>query len=168
MLIRPEALEQAGGFQAIRGEIIDDCSLAARVKNSGLSLWLGVTRETRSIRGYSSFTAIRDMIARTAFNQLRHSLLLLVVGITGMLLTFVAPLALVFSKSPVVGWVSVAACALMFATYVPVLRLYRVNILAAVTLPFAAIFYLYATICSAANYWSGRGGAWKGRTQDGG
>jgi hypothetical protein len=50
---------------------------------------------------------------------------------------------------------------------VPVLRLYRVNILSAVTLPFAAIFYLYATIYSAVNYWSGRGGAWKGRTQDG-
>ena len=167
MLVRPRALDKAGGFETIRGEIIDDCSLAARVKDSGGRLWLGVTRDTRSIRGYSSFTTIRDMIARTAFNQLRHSLLLLVVGITGMLLTFVAPLALVFSKSPLVGWVSVAACVLMFATYVPVLRLYRVNILAAVTLPFAAIFYLYATICSVANYWSGRGGAWKGRTQDG-
>jgi hopene-associated glycosyltransferase HpnB len=167
MLLRPEALEKAGGVQAICGEIIDDCSLAARVKNCGVRLWLGVTRETRSIRGYSSFPAIRDMIARTAFNQLRHSLLLLSGCVAAMLLTFVAPLALVWSKSQTVGWLSATACVLMFATYVPVLRLYGVNILSAVTLPFAAIFYLYATIYSAVNYWSGRGGAWKGRTQDG-
>ncbi|MGE5205404.1 MAG: glycosyltransferase, partial [Chlamydiota bacterium] len=32
LLIRPEALARAGGIQAIRGEIIDDCALARAVK----------------------------------------------------------------------------------------------------------------------------------------
>jgi hypothetical protein len=35
-----------------------------------------------------------------------------------------------------------------------------------VTLPFAALFYLYATLYSAVNYWLGRGGGWKGRALD--
>jgi hopene-associated glycosyltransferase HpnB len=166
VLLRPEALQQAGGFEAIRREIIDDCSLAARVKETGGKLWLGVTEETYSMRGYGGFKPIRDMIARTAFNQLRHSTLLLGACICAMLLTFVAPLALVWSRSKPVGWIAVAASAMMFATYVPVLRLYRVKILSAVTLPFAAFFYLYATVCSAMNYWLGRGGEWKGRAQD--
>lgn len=166
VLLRPDALEKAGGFEAIRGEIIDDCSLAAAVKLNGGRLWLGITQETRSIRGYGSFASIRNMIARTAFSQLRHSAALLIGCVVGMLLTFVIPLALVWSNDQTTGWIAAAACTLMFATYVPTLRLYRVNILSAVTLPFAALFYVLATIHSAVNYWRGQGGTWKGRAQD--
>ena len=166
VLLRPSALERAGGFEAVRGEIIDDCSLAARVKSSGGHLWLGVTRETRSIRGYESLANLRDMIARTAFNQLHHSWLLLAACVVGMLLTFVAPLAFVWTKNVAAGWIALLACALMFATYIPVLRLYRINILVALMLPVAALFYMYATVYSAVNYRRGSGGKWKGRTQD--
>ncbi len=41
MLIRPAALERAGGIAAIRQEIIDDCALARAVKRSGGKVWLG-------------------------------------------------------------------------------------------------------------------------------
>ncbi|HWC17208.1 MAG TPA: glycosyltransferase [Terriglobales bacterium] len=166
ILLRPAMLEKLAGFESIRGEIIDDCALAARVKRAGGRLWLGASQQTRSIRGYRTFSAIRDMIARTAFNQLQHSWLLLIGCILGMLLTFGAPLVLVFSASRAAGWIALGASVLMFATYLPVLRLYRVNVLAAVTLPFAAVFYIYATLASAFRYRQGRGGEWKGRTQD--
>ena len=166
MLIRPEQLETIGGLESIRSEIIDDCALAASIKEHGGRLWLGVTRETRSIRGYGTPGNIRDMIARTAFKQLRHSASLLAGCIGGMLLVFVAPLALVWSNNRLATWVAFAACILMFVTYVPILRLYRNNILSAVTLPFAAIFYLCATMLSAWRYWRGKGGEWKGRIQD--
>lgn len=166
VLIRSQILARAGGFESIRGEIIDDCSLAARVKNVEGRLWLGVSQKTRSIRGYTTLSSLREMISRTAFNQLRHSWLLLVACIAGMMLTFVAPLALVWAKDRTAGWIAAATCIAMFGSYLPILRLYRVNPLSAVTLPFAAIFYVYATICSAINYCQGRGGQWKGRAQD--
>jgi hypothetical protein len=83
-----------------------------------------------------------------------------------MLVTFALPLALVWSENMSVGWIAAGACVLMFTTYVPVLRLYRINLLSAVTLPFAALFYLYATLFSAVQYWRGSGGQWKGRAQD--
>ena len=166
VLIRPEILEKVGGFESIRGEIIDDCSLAARIKGVGGKLWLGVSRETRSIRGYETLSNVCDMISRTAFNQLRHSLLLLIACIIGMMLAFAAPLALVWTGDKAAGWIAAAASLAMFASYVPVLRLYRVNPLSAVTLPFAAIFFIYATIHSAIKYWRGKGGEWKGRAQD--
>lgn len=166
MLVRREALERIGGLESIRGEIIDDCALAARVKQAGGSLWLGVTEDTRSIRGYGSFSNIRDMIARSAFNQLRHSYLLLAGCLLGMTLVFILPLVLVFSDNELAGWIAALACIMMFASYVPTLRLYRVNVLSALTLPFAAIFYMYATMVSARNYWRGKGGEWKGRAQD--
>jgi hypothetical protein len=153
-------------LESIRGEIIDDCALAKRTKAVNGRLWLGVTDETRSLRSYGTLSNIRDMIARTAFNQLRHSMLLLAGCVAGMLLTFIVPLLLVSSNKPAIGWIGMGACMLMFVSYVPTLRLYRINVLAVVTLPFAALFYIYATIVSAWNYRRGKGGSWKGRDQD--
>jgi hopene-associated glycosyltransferase HpnB len=166
ILVRRELLESIGGLESVRGEIIDDCALAAKVKTAGGRLWLGVTDETRSLRSYGTFSNIRDMIARTAFNKLKHSTLLLAASIVGMLLTFVAPLLLVSWNDRAIGWMAMAAWMLMFISYAPTLRLYRINVLAAVTLPFAALFYIYATVLSAWNYRLGKGGNWKGRNQD--
>ena len=67
ILIRPAALEKAGGIEAIRQEVIDDCSLAARVKRSGGRLWLGASAATRSIRPYGSFFEIGRMISSQRF-----------------------------------------------------------------------------------------------------
>jgi len=60
--------------------IIDDCALARAIKRAGGSIWLGLTLRARSTRSYGSFADIGRMISRSAFNQLRHSYLLL--GIT--------------------------------------------------------------------------------------
>lgn len=166
ILIRSDALDRAGGFAAILSNVIDDCALAARVKQAGGRIWLGVSNSTRSIRGYRTFANIRNMIARSAFHQLRHSALLLVLCFAGMMLTFVAPLVCVFAGERAAGWIGVAACVLMFGTYVPTLRLYRVNPLSALSLPLAVIFYLEATSISAIRFWRGRGGEWKGRFAD--
>ncbi len=95
ILIRPAALEKAGGIAAIRQEVIDDCSLAKRVKHNGGRLWLGASATTRSIRPYEGFAGIGRMISRSAFNQLRHSNLLLLLSMAGMAATYLLPLALV-------------------------------------------------------------------------
>ena len=174
ILIRPAALEKAGGIQAIRQEVIDDCSLAARVKHADGRLWLGASATTRSIRPYGGFAEIGRMISRSAFSQLRHSTLLLLLSIMGMAATYLLPPALVlgalsgYHVAPAALVVGMAAAAwlLMIASYVPVLRLYRLSPLWALALPVAAIFYIGATFHSAVKYWSGRGGQWKGRIQD--
>jgi hopene-associated glycosyltransferase HpnB len=166
MLIRPAALERAGGVAAIRQEIIDDCALARAVKRTGGKVWLGLTAETRSLRAYGSFAEIEQMIARTAFNQLRHSVWLLLGTVLGMLLLFVLPLVLLASRSALLVMVGGAAYLLLSTAYLPMVRFYQLSLLWALTLPFSAVFYVIATIHSALRYWSGRGGEWKGRTQD--
>ncbi|MGB8129423.1 MAG: glycosyltransferase [Candidatus Angelobacter sp.] len=167
ILIRPAALEKAGGIQAIRQEVIDDCSLAARVKRNGGHLWLGASTTTRSIRPYEGFSGIGRMISRTAFNQLRHSNILLFLSIVGMAVTYLFPPALVFAAHRMAPAVLAGvAWLLMVISYVPVLRLYRLNPLWALALPLAAVFYVGATFHSAWKYWRGRGGEWKGRIQD--
>ncbi|MDP9268076.1 MAG: glycosyl transferase family 2, partial [Acidobacteriota bacterium] len=129
-------------------------------------LWLGPTSESRSLRGYGTLAAVGRMISRTAFNQLRHSSVLLLAAVLGMLVLYVAPIALLFSHPPLAIALGAAAAALMLVSYFPALRTYRRNPLWALTLPLAALFYLGATIHSALRYWSGRGGEWKGRHQD--
>ena len=97
MLLRRSALERIGGLSAIRSEVIDDCALARAVKRSGGTIWMGLTRSSRSLRSYTTFSEIRDMIARTAFTQLHYSTLLLLLTLVGMFLTFLAPVILTFS-----------------------------------------------------------------------
>ncbi len=167
ILIRPAALENAGGLQAIRQEVIDDCSLAARVKGNGGRLWLGASATTRSIRPYQGFSGIGRMISRSAFNQLRHSNILLLLSMAGMAVTYLLPPALVFFTHRIApAALGGTAWLLMAVSYWPVLRLYRLNPLWALALPLAAVFYVGATFHSAWKYWTGRGGEWKGRIQD--
>lgn len=166
MLIRPAALRNAGGVAAIRGEIIDDCALARRVKRSGGRVQLGLTSDACSIRSYGGFQEIERMIARTAFNQLRHSTALLLVTTLGLLVTYLLPVALLCSFRATAITCGAITLALMAGAYIPMLRFYGRNPLWAVSLPFVASFYLYATFHSAANYYRGRGGEWKGRVQD--
>ena len=166
MLIRPHALERVGGIAAIRNEIIDDCALARRVKTSGGRVWLGLTADTRSIRPYGSFAAIGKMISRAAFNQLRHSGLLLLATVVGLAVTYLAPPLLVFSARPAATYLGAASWLMMALSFLPTVRLYRLNPLWTLLLPAIALFYLGATIHSAFKFWIGKGGEWKGRVQD--
>ena len=166
MLLRPAALERIGGLAAIRTEIIDDCALARAVKRSGGKVWLGAAAETHSLRRYNSFAGIERMIVRTAFNQLRHSVWLLLGTVLGMLLLFVLPIALMVSGSPLLAFAGAFAYGLMTFVYLPMVRDYGLNPLWTLTLPVAAVFYAWATIHSAVKYWLARGGEWKGRAQD--
>jgi hypothetical protein len=118
------------------------------------------------MRPYDSLAEVEHMIARTAFNQLRHSAWLLLATVLAMLIVFVMPLALLLSGSLLRAGVGGIVYLLLTASYLPMVRFYRLNPLWALTLPFSAVFYVGATIHSALRYWSGRGGEWKGRTQD--
>ncbi len=166
ILVRPEALQRAGGIEAIRGEIIDDCALARAVKHSGGRVWLGLTDSAEQLRGYRSFGEIGRMIARTAFNQLHHSTALLIASLAGLVLTYVLPIAALFSGNLTAAVLGGMAWLAMSLAYAPMVRFYRLNLLWTLTLPAAAGFYMGATILSAVDYWTGRGGQWKGRAQD--
>ena len=166
MLLRPAALARAGGLAAIRGCIIDDCALARAVKSSGGRIWLGLARQTRSLRVYGSFAEIGAMVSRTAFNQLRHSYPTLAATLLGLAVTYLAPPLLLLTGEPAMMGLGAAAWLLMTACYLPMVRFYRVPAAYALALPAVALFYAAATVHSAIQYAAGRGGRWKGRAQD--
>ncbi len=166
MLMRPRALAAMGGLATIRAALIDDCALARAAKNSGARIWLGLTRRSHSTRPYGSFGAVGSMISRTAFNQLRHSYLLLGATLAGLCLTYVVPPVLLLSGKPMPIALGAGGWLLMSIAYWPIVRFYRLAAPWALTLPAVAVFYAAATAHSAVQYALHRGGQWKGRIQD--
>lgn len=168
VLVADAVLARIGGIERIRGELIDDCALAAAVKAAGGGLRLGLTTRSRSVRPYASFDAIRAMVARTAYTQLRYSPLLLAGTVAGMLLLYYIPVAATFAgvrrRRPDIALPGIVAWSLMAGIYAPTLRLYRLPPAGAAALPFAAALYTAMTLDSARRHAQRRGGAWKGRT----
>ena len=164
MLVRREALHAAGGLEAVRSALIDDCALGALMKGQG-SIWLGLTESVDSLRAYPTFADFHRMVARCAFAELRYSPLRLVGAIGGMALVYVAPpLFAIFARGgPQVA--GAVAWAMMVLALAPTLRLYRRPLVGGLALPAVAAAFVGFTFDSALQYWRGRGGYWKGRIQ---
>ncbi len=163
VLVRRDALAQAGGVNAIRRQIIDDCALARAIKPHG-PIWLGISHRAISLRPYG-FADIRNMVARSAYAQLGFSPLALASTLFGMVLIYAVPVLLALFAHGLAQWLGLASWALMVLTLWPILRFYRVSPLWAPALPLIAMTYAGFTLDSAVQYWGGRGGMWKGRAQ---
>jgi hopene-associated glycosyltransferase HpnB len=166
MLVRRDALARAGGIDAIRSALIDDCALARAIKPVG-RIALGVSRLARSRRTYPAFADIRRMVSRTAYDQLGRSPLLLAGTVAGMGLVYVAPPLFALFGAGLTRGLGIAAWALMAAAFQPMLRFYRGSPLWGVALPAIAATYVAFTLDSAYQHARGRGGLWKGRAQAG-
>lgn len=162
VLIRRETLERSGGIEAIRGALIDDVALARRIKPLA-PIFLGHSALATSIRQYPHFSDIWQMIARTAFTQLRYSALYLAGTIAALALVWLVPVAGALAGSGLSRSCGLLACLLAVLSYLPSLRRYRRRGLWALGLPLVALFYMAATIDSARSYWFGRGSRWKRR-----
>lgn len=162
MLVRVDALASVGGIASVRGALIDDCSLAAKLKTVG-PIWLGLTNRVHSIRPYPAFADVARMVSRSAYSQLRYSLLALTGTILGMAITFVAPPALALFASGWPQYLGLLAWAAMSLSFVPTLRYYRLSPIWSVALPGIALLYMTYTLHSAYQHFRRRGGQWKGR-----
>ncbi len=159
ILLRRERLEQIGGFTSLRDALIDDCTLAARIKQAGGRTWLGLTHSAISLRGYPDLKSVWEMVARTAFTQLRYSTGLLLLCTLLMTVAFPLPLLAVVSG----GLYGLSALVLMLLTYLPTIDYYRLPRTWVLGLPPAGCLYLLMTWSSAWRYWRGRRSQWKGR-----
>lgn len=167
MLVRAETLADAGGIAAIRDRVIDDCALAHLLKPHR-PVWLGLTKDTVSLRAYDDLTQIWRMVTRTAYVQLNHSPLLLAGTIVGMLVLYLVPVAAllagIVAENGTLVTLGGGTWLVMAWTFLPTLDLYRLNAGWALTLPVAGVLYALMTMDSARLHYLGRGGAWKGRT----
>lgn len=164
MLVRRDALCAAGGVEAIRGALIDDCALARVLKAQG-PIRLSLTDRVRSIRAYESAQDIRRMVARSAYAQLRYSPLLLAGTVAGMALTYLAPVLLALFGHGLAQTAGLLAWTMMAVAFQPTLWHYRLSPLWGPFLPAIALAYLAFTLDSAYQHARKRGGLWKGRVQ---
>jgi hopene-associated glycosyltransferase HpnB len=186
MLVDRAVLTAAGGLDAISGARIDDVALSRLLKRgAGASCWLGLTRAVTSTRPYDRLADLWDMIARSAYTQLRYSPAALAGTIAGLVWLYLLPpvagiagvAGLVLGGGGLDGgalggataaaWLAGAGLAgwtLMSVSFLPMLRLYRLSPLRALSLPLIALMYAAMTADSARRHHAGRGGEWKGRT----
>ncbi len=168
ILISNQALQEIGGIAAIKDALIDDCALATAVKSQGKKIWLGLSKITTSLRQYDNLKVIWDTIARTAFDQLNYSFLLLVGTVIGMSIIYLAaPICLaigIIATNWLLTGMALFTWLLMACAYIPTLRLYNLSVLWAFSISAIAFLYTLMTIDSAIKYYQGKGGSWKGRT----
>ena len=164
ILLKKETLNGIGGFESLQGALIDDCTLARKVKDAGGRTWLGLSRAARSARPYEGLGDIWNMVARTAFTQLHYSWLLLALCVALMSVFFVLPLIGVVAPTPPPNrLLALAALLLITASYLPVNRYYQLHPVWALTLPIAGILYMLMTLTSAYRYARGQRSMWKKR-----
>ncbi|MGH7894454.1 MAG: glycosyltransferase [Candidatus Binatia bacterium] len=163
ILVRATLLERVGGMAAIRDAVIDDCSFAGVCKRAGGRLWLGYDPGVGSTRGYPGLGAIWDMVARSAYTQLRHSPLILGGCVLGLAYVFGLPTAAVALGSGPIPLLGLVAYAAMVWTYRPMVAYLGCRPGWALVLPVSAGLYTAMTISSAWRHHRGAGAAWKGR-----
>lgn len=166
VLIKASILDQLGGFSCIQSAIIDDCSLAKKVKSIGAKTFLGLTHSVKSHRNYTDLKTIWDMVARSAFTQLMYSNLLLIAVTLIMISMFISPLVVGILGIGDLGdhpLIILAGFLAMMATYVPTLKFYRRSWAWSVTMPIIGSLYIAMTWTSAIRYWMGKRSIWKGR-----
>ncbi len=163
ILAKTDVLREIDAFSSIKGCIIDDCTLAMKIKRHGGSIFLAITKCVRSIREYKRLGEVWAMVERTAYTELHYSPFLLVLTTVLIILSFLVPLAGLFSACFLTFVMSALALSIMLISYVPVLRYYAVSIYLCFTLPLVALLYMGMTWSSAINYYLGNGASWKGR-----
>lgn len=164
ILMETRVLNEIGGFAALKDALIDDCTLAQRVKSRGHRTWLGLTHAARSLRPCHRLGDIWRMVARNAFTQLRYSTALLGLCTLLMVLGFWVPVAGLLLPDPWNKFLAVLALAALMSSYLPTLAFYGRSRAWALFMPLIGTLYLTMTWSAAIRYWRGERARWKGRS----
>ena len=149
---------------AIKDAVIDDCTLAKTIKNSGYNIWIGLTHGVLSQRPYTTLSEIWQMVARTAYTQLFYSVALLLACTAIMILMYWWPLLALFILQGTASVLNILSLLIMVVLFLPTLRFYEFNPFWALFIPPVAALYLMMTWTSAIRYWRGEKSRWKGRS----
>jgi hopene-associated glycosyltransferase HpnB len=164
ILVKTDMLEKVNAFNSLKQCLIDDCSLARKIKNAGGRIWLGLTHSAVSLRPYNKLDNIWAMVDRSAFTQLQHSWLLLLLTTLLMIAAFVNPVLAIIYGDSVAVILGLCTLVFLFICYLPVLNFYSINPLWGCFLPVIGTLFLCMTWSSAWQYLTDKGARWKDRS----
>ncbi|MEM7467990.1 MAG: glycosyltransferase [Pseudomonadota bacterium] len=164
VLMKTSRLREIGGFESLKTAIIDDCTLAKRIKDSGGNIWVGLSHDVRAVRPYETLANIWNMVARTAFTQLHYSIVLLLLCTVLMVIGYLAPVSAILAGDTVTKIWGGIALGLLCASYYPTTKYYDLPSWWCLTLPLAAALFLAMTWTSAYRYLRGERSRWKNRS----
>lgn len=164
ILCKSSIFKEENIYEQIKNKVIDDCNLAKKIKSKKANIWLGLTKMVESQRNYTKLEEVWKMVTRTAFEQLNHSILLLLASLCGMIATYILPFINLFiqNNSDLII-LNVFTILLMTVSFIPTAKFYNLNLVFYLSLPFSSLFYMLMAINSAYNYYFRNGNIWKGR-----
>ena len=164
ILCKSSIFKKENIYEQIKSKVIDDCNLAKKIKSNNSNIWLGLTRMVESQRNYTKLEEIWRMVSRTAYEQLNHSIFLLIVSIFGMITIYILPfINLLVQNSSYLITLNFFSILLMTISFIPTAKFYNLSFPFYFSLPFSSLIYMLMTINSASNYYFKDGNIWKGR-----
>jgi chlorobactene glucosyltransferase len=175
ILMRRSMWADLGGYEAIRGEMIDDLNTARRVKHSGRRLFVAVTPDLVRTRMYENFAGLWEGLRKNAFAAHRFSVLRTGAFLLGNWLTTLLPLGVLsysFVRLATTGvafppemalifWLSLAQYALSASLHLVLISFFRIPWVYALLAPFGALVYSTIALDSMLRTLFGQGVSWK-------
>jgi hopene-associated glycosyltransferase HpnB len=179
ILMRRSTWASLGGYEAIRGEMIDDLNTARRIKHSGRRVFVAITQDLVRTRMYESFSGVWEGLRKNAFAAHRFSVLRMSAFLLGTWFTSLLPVAaLAYSAahlaahpalsgdklSPQIGLVfvlSLAQYALSVVLHLFLIAFFRIPWSYALLAPFGSLVYSAIALDSMLRTLFGRGVSWK-------
>jgi chlorobactene glucosyltransferase len=174
ILIRRSVYHAVGGYESIRGQVVEDKALAEQVKRSGYRLVVGDGRQVASTRMYTSLNEIWEGWTKNIYLGMRDRVGLLlvgaVVGLVGALLLpawLLAGAAWYFTSDAAEAALIAAQAAVLWMVLLAVRarasQAFGISGWYAFTLPLGALIFTAMMLASAYKVISGQGVTWKGR-----
>ncbi len=168
---KAEYFREENFYNQIKNKIIDDCNIAKFLKNKG-SIWIGLTNQVVSCREYRYLKQIWGMVSRTAFEQLGHSIILLLFCLFGLFIIYLFPFITFLHFFKIIGSEKYSvnlllpnflSVIMMIIVFSPTIKFYKIKKIFIFTLPLSAVIYGFMTLTSALNHFIFLGNKWKGR-----
>ena len=175
ILMARRDLDALGGYERLRGTVVEDLRTAEMFKRGGRHTFLALSKGLIETRMYRNGVELWEGLSRSAFEGSGRSVIKVLAGLGAgafmVLLPWASALAFLFANL-VPGShradhrafaLSLAILAVSSLVYMPFVRYCRVSRWYALTLPVAYAFYAAAAVYSAAISLAGPGVIWKGR-----
>jgi glycosyltransferase involved in cell wall biosynthesis len=175
LLMRRDDLRALGGYEQLRGALVEDLRMAQMFKRSGRAIHLAVGRDLFRTRMYDNWREMFEGLARTAFEgtgfSVRNTVVGLVLGLGGAVLPWVTLLGLLLSafnhgtplRHDPPFLLAAATAGVSLLVYAPLVAFLGLSPLYAFALPLATLFYSAAVVTSAILTLAGPGVRWKDR-----